>query len=344
MRRLLWIGFTFAAVVGSSVAAQASVDGLLNDWGITIKGDHLVYTGYGSAAYNETANVMWNGTADIGGRTVAYQIEDSNDYSNNYLVSPLWGGQNYDAEALLVSMVGADLHIAIATGQRPDNLGIARFYAPGDISIIKGAGADRKVWGIEIGGGPGGQNPFYTNNLKISGGADGTTYTIDGNGYTQWSDPASDLQEAGSIWLTDGSMSPTINSAYDWQTGIANSGDPRPPTQLIGGTQLLGQADYAFNFGVDPLKKMKDDPLQTTGYGFGEHAFIELVVNNYANVFKDSLDGATVRWSPVCGNDLLSLEVTLPPKEGQVPEPASMVVWTLLIAVVGWAAWRRKRA
>ena len=315
---------------GFGGGSRASVDGLLNDWGVTINSTgHLVYDAAYGAAYDDTKGLVasTSGTnVDVNGRRVTYQIEDSNDYSNGYQVGPLWGGQNYDAEALLVSLDGGDLHIAIATGQRPDNR-LAN-YAPGDISIVSGG----TTWGIEVGGGA--ALDSGSANFLLAEGSNGTTYTIKTDGYTLSSASSSANQTAGSIWLTDGSTSSTLDPTKDWQTGIANSGTPRPPTQLIGGTTRLGQADYAFNFGVDPNDLMENL--------FGGHAFIELVVEDYYMVFGDLLDPATVRWSPVCGNDQLMLSVTLPPK-GVVPEPTSLVVWTLLIGAAGWVGWRRKR-
>ena len=221
MRQLLWIGFAMFVVMASSSAvasASVTVDGSLGDWGVTIDGGHLIYSGYGGAAYsgNGSANVSYEGTATIDGRRVAYHIEDSNDNAGeNYLLGPLYGGQNYDAEALLVSLDGGHLQIAIATGQRPDN-GATRF-SPGDISIVKGD----TIWGIEVGG----------------GGAAGTTYTLKTNGYTA-SHTHDSAKPAGSIWMTEES---------DWIPGISGSGDPRAKLKAnLDPPDKLGLATYAF--------------------------------------------------------------------------------------------------
>jgi hypothetical protein len=274
-----------------------TIDGNLSDWGISLDGQkHLVYnTAYGYA-YNPNQNVEKRGQITLSGRTIVYDLEDSDDTRNNYPVGPLGGGQNYDAEALVVSVVGSNLYIGISTGQRPDNG--AKCFAPGDVCITQGT----DVWGVEVGGGS-----TTHNASEVVDGNKGTTYGLNPQGYTNWSTQLSS-QKAGSIW-----------EGGTWNVGISGSGNV--PTQLnTGGSKggtYLGTSDYVYNFDS----------------AFGQHAFIELCIPNYAELLGNDLGGASIRWAPVCGNDQLSLCVVLPPDQlpGPVPEPASVMIWAVLL-------------
>ena len=146
----------------------------------------------------------------------------------------------------------------------------------------------------------------------------GTTYKLTSQGYTS-SFTNLLTQTAGSIWKNG-----------TWEVGISGSGNV--PTQLetggsYGGT-YLGMSDYEYNFDT----------------AFGTHAFIELCIPNYATLLGSNLSGATVRWSPACGNDQLSLCVVLPPgggSGGSVPEPASVAIWAGLLLTVAFFARKR---
>jgi hypothetical protein len=285
-------------VCSSDMRAAITVDGNLSDWGITLNHNrHLVYDAGYNYSYNSQQTVEKRGQTTYGGCTIVYDVEDSNDSAgHNAKVGPLYGGQDYDAEVLVVSVVGSDLYIGVSTGQRPDN-GSA-FFAPGDIRITSG----NEVWGIEVGGGS-----HATSSTKVVDGDKGTTYTLASNGNTTHSTQLPN-QKAGSIW-----------EGGTWDPGIAGSGDVA--TQLntggVNGGTYLGMSDYVYNF----------DSV------YGQHAFIELCIPNYAELFGDNLSGATIRWAPVCGNDQLSLCVIIPdiPSSGPVPEPASAMIWAVLL-------------
>ena len=331
MRQLVMIGcsaFALMVVLCARTQAAINIDGILSDdWDVSISGagythgaGRLVYgAAYvdpvnGHATYSPASNpgTIYSGTAVIDGREVIFQVEDSNDLSNSYRLGPLFGGENYDAEGLFASIHENNLYIAIATGQRVDNGNGGdphkKYFSPGDISIVLPDAAGGSVYGIEVGGGLGGQTSA---NYVITEDDPGTTYRLFSNGYTNFADDRTVTDDpnakAGSVWLT--------GSASDWIPGLGGSGIPR--TQLTGGTHVPATVDYAYNFGV-----AADG---TTPLDFGEHAFIELCISNYADVFDHNLKGATVHWYPSCGNDELGLSVDLP-----VPEPATLVVWSLL--------------
>ena len=136
------------AAIGCSYAQAAvfSVDGNLSDWGITLgASQHFNYAaGYNYSYHSGLDLTGTRGQAIIGGNAVCYDLEDSNDDSNSYQVGPLYGGQNYDAEVLVASVVGSNLYIGVASGQRPNN-GLA-YFAPGDIRIAAG----QNVFAIEV--------------------------------------------------------------------------------------------------------------------------------------------------------------------------------------------------
>jgi len=309
---VLFIALLGLMIYSSSIRAAVTpptVNGNLSDWGITLSSGsnpHLVYaSGYGYS-YNSNQNIEKHGQMTFNGNTIIYDLEDSNDLAGKTgYVGPLYGGQDYDAEALVVSVVGTNLYIGIATGQRPDN-GIS-YFAPGDISMTKGT----DVWGVEVGGGTGNSNS--SNPSKIVGGDSGTTYQLDSGGSTVKAiNPKNPYQEAGSIWKT---------VSTDWKSGISSSGDPMTQLNITSPSAMpveqLGQSNYVYNFDSS----------------FGSHAFIELCIPNYETVFGDDPGNAVIRWAPACGNDILSVSVYLPGSQGagSVPEPASMMIWAVLL-------------
>jgi len=312
-------------LAGMVVQAEGAVDGRLDDWGITLGADgHLIYdVNYGDT-YHNSAPSWWNpprvteGTVKIAnGRRVSYQMEDYLDSSNNYFVGPQYGGQNYDAEFLGVAIESGYLHIAIATGQRPDNN--LYYFAPGDILIKNTAGV---VYGIEVGGWYDASGDWKTGDRVITGGESGATYTLNSAGYTTSAAPLS-IQVTGSVWKTDGTS--------DWIYGKPVTTVPTQLSVVSATAMKVGNADYYYNFSSDLT-----DPAKLRA-----HAFIELSVD--LKLFGNK-DVAYVRWGPSCGNDELTLDVPPPP---HVPEPASFLVWAVLALAFGgcsWGRWRRRKA
>jgi hypothetical protein len=345
-----WIACLAVLLAGPAAMAGVTVDGNLGDWGVTAgSGDSLVF---GSSIVNATT--LGGGKGSVpdflgsgSGVVMYYQAEDL--VGSGGRVGPDYGGQNYDAEFMGVFVDDCKLYIAVASGQRPDN-GLSQF-GPGDIRVEAtlnpaGGGTESHVFGIEVGGGPGtgtAYNAYYGGSppASIAEGAPGTTYDLNGNGYTvglYTSDHTGLLgsdgvlpvsqhnagQLAGTVWLTD--------NAGDW---INDPIAPPSPTQfqLQSGTEV-GTADYVFNFGT----------------GIGEHSFIELCLDLAALGFSAGTEGSlSVKWRPACGNDELlpeALTVSCPiePPPSVVPEPASLLVWAALVLVVagGWT-WRRRK-
>jgi len=111
----LWWGVNLAS------ALTVTVDGNLSDWGLN------------------TGSFVTNGNNWDPGLSGVYVAQEDwvtthNGYSG--YVSPGYGGQNYDIEAILVTSDATNLYIAIASGFPPFNNGS---YDPGDIAIDLGA-------------------------------------------------------------------------------------------------------------------------------------------------------------------------------------------------------------
>jgi len=341
------LGLVFGLAVGAEAALD--VNGNLDDWGLTTNGTDILTYGGGivnnpnpnsSAGHGEITN-FWD-TASL-----YYHAEDT---STSY-VGPNWGGQNYDAEFLGAVRHGSELYLAIATGQRPNN-GFTNF-APGDIRIgienaVFGIG---RVYGIEVGGGPGKYYNYHPPTPdKILAGDFGTTYDLydsghtygflkgDGSGAfnrygTSYTPTNPELkagvhnpgQTAGSVWLTHDS---------DWVD------DPIPPPlptqfQITSGLPVGASADYVYQFA----------DIGTTD--LGQHAFIELSVDLATLDLDPVLHPGTmmnVAWRPSCGNDDSWLRVEVPMSPPPIPEPASVVVWAVLALTVGGCGWWRRRS
>jgi len=104
----------------TSAGAQAtpiSIDGDLADWGLTTSGTEADWT-----------NV----------KSKSHQIEDQTGGLDTYL-TPGYGGQAYDAEALYVDWDNSYLYIALVTGHNPTEKDGKNKYAPGDFAIDFGA-------------------------------------------------------------------------------------------------------------------------------------------------------------------------------------------------------------
>lgn len=207
-----------ALTLFAALAAAAPIDiddGTLTDWGVTVADNNgSTITGYGVADWVTAGG----NAADFLGA----DFEDQNDNSNSYFLGPNSGGQNYDAELLAAVLQGGKLHIAISTGQRPDNG--SRYFSPGDIRFEL---SDGTTLGVEVGGGEGG-GPGGT----ITEGSAGSTYVLNGSGYT-----------TGHI------SGLTVGGIYEGSNWILDPIAPNGAVQinhLNPGTQV-GTADYSYS-------------------------------------------------------------------------------------------------
>jgi hypothetical protein len=254
---------------GPALATPILVDGDLSDWGVSVAdNDGTDYSGLISGL-------------------LGYMVEDQSDTAGDAgFVGPNVGGQNYDAEFLGATLQGTTLFLALLSGQRPDN-GLAR-YAPGDFYFrVKGGG----TYGIEVGGGAGGGT-----GTTITEGANGSSYTLNANGFTT-AHTSHTTRQAGSIW-----KDPT------WYF------DPIAPgaaTQMITGTgTLVGNADFVF----------------TRNTFTSQHSIIELSLDT---TLLDWFDVESIEWRPSCGNDELDPDV-------ETPEPGLVGLLGMALVGCAW--------
>lgn len=230
-------------------AALLTVDGNVSDWGFKIADNN-------GSTYVPDPSI----------KLLGIMTEDTNDNAGDSgFLGPYWGGQNYDAEAIAAAIQGDRLFVVVVTGQRPDN-GLYR-YSPGDFII----NTSTESYGIEVGGGVGG-GPGYA----ITEGAPGSTYGIDGDGWSTGLTYTPNAQKAGTVWV-DG----WYNYYQQLQTG--------------GAAHQVATADYIF----------------TRNTVTTQHAIIELSLP--LSLFGDS-KLFDISWAAACDNDKLSITLNLVPE------------------------------
>lgn len=258
-----------------------TIDGRLDDWGIVV-------------ADGTSSNLVGTSYTGLRSDLAGYMEEDTNDTSNSYKVTPYYGGQNYDGEFFGALVEGNTLYLAIMSGQRSDN-GL-KLFAPGDIRI----GTDMGVFGIEVGGGPDGSMSLSN---ELGGGVAGSTYTLNGSGYTTGHTYSS--KTTGSLWRDANWIQDPFGDNMDVQLGS-------------GGTEVGAAGEFVHT---------------VNSYTF-QHSVIELSLD------LSLFNGATLQdfyWSPSCSNDRLYFETDI----RTVPEPAGIAL--LGLGLLGLGLVRRRR-
>jgi hypothetical protein len=106
-----------SSLCSSAQAASVIIDGKLADWGLESKGNLDDWI-------PDSALVPFG----------QYTIEDQTGGSNTYL-TPGYGGQAYDAEAMYTFADNSNLYIALVTGLSPNTPTFGNSYGPGDFAI-----------------------------------------------------------------------------------------------------------------------------------------------------------------------------------------------------------------
>ena len=172
----------------ASAGAQAiaiTVDGNLADWGLHQNGDDNDWTP--STAVVPSAN--------------QFVVDDQTGGRNVYL-TPGYGGQDYDAEALYVSKDSNYLYLALITGLSPNTPNTGGNYGPGDFAIDFG------------------QNSSFEFGIQTTGTDAGKVYKVSAWDYGLWdvnkqyintsgkpADPAHPTSIKTSTWVGDGVLS-----------------------------------------------------------------------------------------------------------------------------------------
>lgn len=293
MRRSL-VSLTFILLAAPAMAVPLLVDGNLNDWHVTVN----------DSKTSKPASVFSTVAVDQG-KLYSYAIEDSNDLGGlgEYL-GPHYGGQKYDVEFMAVAIVANRIHLAIVSGQRPDN-GL-QYFSPGDLRIVASNGI---TYGVEIGGGAGASKPKDPKQAAITEGAAGTTYVLNSSGVTSSVVATDGRQTAGSVW-----------SNVSWiNSPIANDHTP-VQFNVNKASHLVGMADYIF-----------------TRDAFGsQHSIIEMSLDMAWFGGATNLD---FFWGPSCDNDILTVHDDLP--GNRVPLPGTLAL--LGLGMAGLTAARRNK-
>lgn len=113
MKKLSTLAVLFACGV-SAPASAYTIDGNLADWGLTRTGS--------AADWTPNPSVK------------AWLVEDQTGGANTYL-TPGYGGQAYDVEALYIDYDAQYLYLALVTGHNPLTPNSGNSYAPGDFAI-----------------------------------------------------------------------------------------------------------------------------------------------------------------------------------------------------------------
>lgn len=243
--------------------------------------------------------------ANVNAGHLYYRLEDG--VGTGGWVGPYVGGQNSDVEFLGAIFTGNTLQIAIVSGQMVPNAaaGFVNQFQPGDIRITT---RDGRVYGLEVGAGG-------------TLGSLGATYSVDANGNASsvgfsdgtWKGNLAYVQNplagqtAGSIWRT---------SDADWINSSVPAIAPLPMQLQVSGGEQDKLVGYAANY-------------QFSLWGTA-HSLIQVSLD-WTRLGEIS----TIAWGPACSNDYLGIQI--------VPEPASLVAWSMVLGAVGLSFARKRR-
>jgi hypothetical protein len=236
----------FGVFLSSQANANIVVDGNLADWGII----------QGTTSWVPSAGTH-------------YTDEDSQG-DGNYYLSPGWGGQAYDAEALYARIEGSSLFIALVTGHNPRTLNnpARNSFGAGDFAIDFGKNGSYEL----------GINVKYATSY-VNGAYTFETFGIEGGVYqnASWN---------YGLWDTAGKYNLT-NPDKTHPTSL-NGGDK------IGDAQLAYTTTAASGYGLS-----QSDP----------HYFYEMSLD-VGLLRQAGWDGSAfnIQWTENCANDSIIVD------------------------------------
>ncbi|MBL7647094.1 MAG: VPLPA-CTERM sorting domain-containing protein [Candidatus Hydrogenedentes bacterium] len=329
-----------SAIVGISLAAYADSagldpdgegtvttgsisisDGSIADWGVTLPGTNNDYTGS-----------VWNDGSVQGG----WVFEDSVNESLSNYVGPLYGGQDFDAEALYTGfdVTSNTLYVALVTGF---NLGgengggaFGSPFSAGDIFIDFGTAIQqngRKDDPTTVGNDQNADVPSTP----------GNSVAYNNSGHTSW-DLAFLVDQSAT--LTNGTTGDINASAVtgfgiDYSPTPDGAGQNSGPLFALGGSGV-GTAGFRYTQGIIGTENRN---LYEFSYTLTNSA----LHNSWRNSMLESGSGSfgwTVHWTMSCGNDYLDAAAYLDDTTNftpLVPVPAAAPLGMLgmgLIALV----------
>jgi hypothetical protein len=252
MSNILIRALILAGLISAGSAQAFVIDGNLSDWGIHRTGHASDWIPNGSVA--------------------AYSVEDQTGGLNTYL-SPGYGGQAYDAEAIYVAFDATNLYIAVATGQNPGTPNIftaaGDSYGPGDIAIDFG------------------RNGSFDYGIELLGSA---TTTV-GHVY-------SNVTWGLGLWTSSGAWTGYYDPNAAGNIALA---DPANPTSILSGTDV-GAGTVAYTTSGQSGYGIYTGDL---------HYFFEISVplSSFGADWGKSFD---VHWTQNCANDSILVDPVPP--------------------------------
>jgi len=162
-KALLMVCTLGVGLSAESMAGVIVVDGNLSDWGLfaeasptwSPKGNGSLMThAKGGTYYADSGSYTHNGYQ------IYYTVDDYITGGNGFL-SPGYGGQAYDAEAIYLTWDAKSLYVALVTGHDPNtrNNPIGNTYSAGDFALNFWSGTDDRTYEFGI------RTPRQSNNI-----------------------------------------------------------------------------------------------------------------------------------------------------------------------------------
>jgi hypothetical protein len=162
-KALLMVCTLGVGLSAESMAGVIAVDGSLSDWGLFAEANPTWSPkGNGSAMTHAKGSTYYadSGSYTHNGYQIYYTVNDYITGGNGFL-SPGYGGQAYDAEAIYLTWDAHSLYVALVTGHDPNtqNNPSGNTYSAGDFALNFWSGTDNRTYEFGI------RTPHQSNNI-----------------------------------------------------------------------------------------------------------------------------------------------------------------------------------